>query len=399
MTIPKRNLSSFNAPEVELSFAADEDLKKDILKRSEKYDIPVVRSGEINITRYGFREELDHGVMVPMYFINKFTSNFKLLPIAFGMLPYEDLYSFGKLIKESAEALNKRVIVIASGDFSHKLTPDAPAGYTPQGKVFDEKLVAILRDFDIAALSNLDSRLIERAGECGLRSIWIMAGALDGYNVKSEVYSYEGPFGVGYCVARFDPESKGKSRVEDLYKNRQNKIENRRGKEDSYVKLARYTLESYVKEGKVPPLPENLPEEMIRSKAGVFVSIKVNGELRGCIGTFLPTQKNIAEEIRRNAISAGCEDPRFYPVRPYELSELEYSVDVLSKPEPVKSIEKLDPKKYGVIVRQGYKSGLLLPDLEGVDTVEEQLNIALRKAGISPNEKYEIERFEVIRHL
>ena len=150
----KGNLSSFNAPEVELSFAADEDLKKDILKRSEKYDIPVVRSGEINITRYGFREELDHGVMVPMYFINKFTSNFKLLPIAFGMLPYEDLYSFGKLIKESAEALNKRVIVIASGDFSHKLTPDAPAGYTPQGKVFDEKLVAILRDFDIAALSN-----------------------------------------------------------------------------------------------------------------------------------------------------------------------------------------------------------------------------------------------------
>ena len=147
--------------------------------------------------------------MVPMYFINKFTSNFKLLPIAFGMLPYEDLYSFGKLIKESAEALNKRVIVIASGDFSHKLTPDAPAGYTPQGKVFDEKLVAILRDFDIAALSNLDSRLIERAGECGLRSIWIMAGALDGYNVKSEVYSYVGPFGVGFCVARFDPDSMG----------------------------------------------------------------------------------------------------------------------------------------------------------------------------------------------
>ena len=114
----------------------------------------------------------------------------------------------------------------------------------------------------------MDSRLIERAGECGLRSIWIMAGALDGYNVKSEVYSYEGPFGVGYCVARFDPESKGKSRVEDLYKNRQNKIENRRGKEDSYVKLARYTLESYVKEGKVPPLPENLPEEMIDQKLG-----------------------------------------------------------------------------------------------------------------------------------
>ena len=142
-----------------------------------------------------------------------------------------------------------------------------------------------------------------------------------------------------------------------------------------------------------------MPEGMISSKAGVFVSIKKQGELRGCIGTFLPTRKNIAEEIQRNAISAGCEDPRFYPVKPAELPELEYSVDILTKPEAIDSTDKLDPKRYGVIVRKGYRSGLLLPDLEGVDTVKEQMRIVLTKAGIRPDEDYELERFEVIRHF
>lgn len=123
-----------------------------------------------------------------------------------------------------------------------------------------------------------------------------------------------------------------------------------------------------------------------------------DGELRGCIGTVYPLKNNIAEEIIRNAVSAGTEDPRFYPVEIDELDDIVYSVDVLTKPEPVKSKDDLDVKKYGVIVRSGYKSGLLLPDLEGVDTVDQQISIALRKAGIAPNEKYTIERFEVVRH-
>ena len=198
--------------------------------------------------------------------------------------------------------------------------------------------------------------------------------------------------------SRFYPNGEGKSRVEELYEERQSKISKQRKNEDVYVRLARNTLETYVKTGEVPKLPDDLPKEMLEERAGVFVTIKKHGELRGCIGTFLPTKDNIAEEIQRNAISAGCEDPRFYPVRPEELHELTYSVDVLTKPEPVKSIDELDPKKYGVIVKKGYKSGLLLPDLEGVDTVNQQLDIALAKAGIDPDENYQIQKFEVIRH-
>ncbi|MDD4569563.1 MAG: AmmeMemoRadiSam system protein B, partial [Tepidanaerobacteraceae bacterium] len=196
----KGNLSSFGAPEVRMEYNADEDLKDEIIHRAQQSNIPAIKSSEIKLSSYGFGEQLDHGVTVPMYFINKFSSNFKLLPLAFGMLPYEELYAFGKLIGESAKALNKKVVLIASGDFSHRLTYDAPAGYAPQGKMFDEKLVAILKEFDIEALSNMDPSLIKNAGECGLRSIWIMAGALDGYRVEPEVLSYEGPFGVGYCI-------------------------------------------------------------------------------------------------------------------------------------------------------------------------------------------------------
>ena len=168
-------------------------------------------------------------------------------------------------------------------------------------------------------------------------------------------------------------------------------------KESAYVKLARETIENYVKQGKIITPPPNLPEEMINQKTGVFVSLKKFGDLRGCIGTFMPTQKNIAQEVIKNAISAAVDDPRFSPVNVSELEDLSISVDVLSAPEEVKDISQLDPKKYGVIVSSGYKKGLLLPDLEGVDTVEYQIEIAKRKAGIYPDEKVKLYRFEVKR--
>jgi len=167
--------------------------------------------------------------------------------------------------------------------------------------------------------------------------------------------------------------------------------------ESAYVKLARETIENYIKQGKIITPPLGLPEEMINQKAGVFVSLKKFGDLRGCIGTFMPTQENIAQEIIKNAISAAVDDPRFSPVNASELDDLTISVDVLTAPEEVKDISQLDPKKYGVIVSSGYKKGLLLPDLEGVDTVEYQIEIAKRKAGIYPDEKVKLYRFEVKR--
>ena len=173
----------------------------------------------------------------------------------------------------------------------------------------------------------------------------------------------------------------------------------KKNEESAYVRLARETIENYVKQGKIITPPKDLPEEMINQKAGVFVSLKKFGDLRGCIGTFMPTQENIAQEIIKNAISAAIDDPRFSPVTVFELEDLSISVDVLSAPEEVKDTSQLDPKKYGVIVSSGYKKGLLLPDLEGVDTAEYQIDIAKRKAGIYPGEKVKLYRFEVKRYF
>jgi len=164
------------------------------------------------------------------------------------------------------------------------------------------------------------------------------------------------------------------------------------------VELAKETIRSYVCTGSTPDLPKNLSPEL-RGRAGVFVSIhKKDGSLRGCIGTFEPATPNIATEIIQNAVSAATSDPRFPPITPEELDDLDISVDVLSPPERVYSLSDLDPKRYGVIVRSGWRCGLLLPDLEGVDSAEQQVSIAMRKAGILPGEEIELLRFTVKRH-
>lgn len=167
---------------------------------------------------------------------------------------------------------------------------------------------------------------------------------------------------------------------------------------DPYVNIARNALEAYVREKKIIDVPDGLPDEMVQNAAGAFVSIKKGSELRGCIGTIFPTRPNIAQEIIYNAISSGTQDPRFDEVDESELNSLAYSVDVLKEPEPIQSIDQLDVKRFGVIVRSGGRSGLLLPNLEGVDTPIEQVSIALQKAGINPRSEFSLERFEVIRH-
>ncbi len=172
----------------------------------------------------------------------------------------------------------------------------------------------------------------------------------------------------------------------------------RKSEESIQVQLARKSIVHFLERKQKMRSPGNLPEELTINRAGVFVSLKKDGHLRGCIGTFLPTQDNIALEIIENAVSAATRDPRFTPVNIDEVEKLDISVDILSPPEEVKDVSQLDPQKYGVIVNSGFKKGLLLPNLEGVDTAKDQLDIARRKAGIYPEEKVQLSRFEVKRY-
>lgn len=171
-----------------------------------------------------------------------------------------------------------------------------------------------------------------------------------------------------------------------------------RAKCDPWVQLAWQSLESYVCSHKVISVPDGLPDELTDTRAGAFVSVHKQGRLRGCIGTILPVRSCLAEEIISNAISAAVHDTRFNPIQPEELKWLEINVDVLSEPEDIESEAELDVKRYGVIVSKGRRRGLLLPDLEGVDTVEQQVAIARQKAGIRPDDEVRLQRFEVIRH-
>ena len=186
--------------------------------------------------------------------------------------------------------------------------------------------------------------------------------------------------------------------MSEISNDKNDSIDNIRENESDYVALARETVETYIKEHRIIDIPEWIPVSVSDFRSGTFVSIKKYGQLRGCIGTFLPTQRNVMEEIIHNAIHAATRDPRFEPVETAELKNLVYTVDVLQPPQKIDTIAELDVKKYGVIVSQGFKRGLLLPDLEGVDTPSAQVAIALQKAGISRNESYEMERFEVTRY-
>lgn len=167
---------------------------------------------------------------------------------------------------------------------------------------------------------------------------------------------------------------------------------------DPYIALAQKTIQEVVEKGSVAELPPNLPQEMLTDQAGVFVSLHVHGKLRGCIGTIEATTASLAQEIQRNAVSASTRDPRFPAVSPSELEELEVSVDVLGPNEKIAGLDELDVDRYGVIVEKGYRRGLLLPRLEGVNNAAHQVAIALEKAGIKPHEEYEMYRFQVTRH-
>ncbi|MDE7266428.1 MAG: AmmeMemoRadiSam system protein A, partial [Lachnospiraceae bacterium] len=228
----------------------------------------------------------------------------------------------------------------------------------------------------------------------------IMAGALDKGKVEAQALSYEGVFGVGYGICSYTVcGSDAKRNFKEQFEEKERaKIAKRREQEDAYVQLARKTIENYVRTGETIAVPDGLPSEMYSQSAGVFVSVKENGSLRGCIGTIHAVRTCVAEEIIENAISAASRDSRFLPIRQEELDELMISVDVLGDTEAIDTPDQLDVRRYGVIVTNGYKRGLLLPNLDGVNTIEEQIAIAKRKAGIGEGEDITLERFEVIRH-
>ncbi len=411
------SFASFHAPQVSFDVEYDTDLVRRICDKADMAGIPAGCEGERDA-------RLDHGTMVPLYFINKRYTDYKLVRIGLSGFSLDVHKSVGRAIDAAARETDKRIVVIASGDLAHCQKEDGPYGYRPEGPMYDDKLMDVMKRCALSELTGFDEDLLDRSQECGHRSFVIMSGILYSHDVASEVLSHEATFGVGYGIAILkindntdtksksapvsksqnqtvsessdDPAAKPDYKIEDAIR----KSQAYKGETpmDAYVKLARDTINNFVRGEKLPDLT-GLPDEMMTRRAGAFVSVHEFGMLRGCIGTISATCDNLAEEIRENAVSAVSRDPRFRPVKEEELDDLEINVDVLGDAEHISSPAELDVKKYGVIVTNGLRRGLLLPDLDGVDTVEQQIDIARQKAGIRPSEPVELQRFEVVRHV
>ena len=383
------DFADFGAPRVKVCLETDSILLEQLQRETEGEPLRPVIVGAADY-RFRRRHSLDHGAAVPLYYLQQAGLSVPGLHLTYTFAPREDLYRFGQSLRRAVEARGLPAAVIASGDLSHRLIPGAPAGYNPRGIEYDRLMVELLRQGRVREILALDEAFVEEAGECALRSYLIALGALSGQPFRTGIISYEGPFGVGYLVAELRPAS-GISSAD-----KKTSVE-RAGVPVSPAPLAREALRHYLERGRPLAPPEPLPDDL-SMRAGAFVSLKKGGELRGCIGTVEPVRKNLAEEIIMNAVSAGMKDPRFEPVRAEEIDDLEISVDVLMPPERIEDPGGLDPRKYGVLLRSGQRSGLLLPDLEGIDTAAEQIAIARRKAGIGPREPVELYRFEVRRY-
>lgn len=347
---------------------------------------------------------LDHGTMIPLRFLQEAYEDLPLPPvvrIGLSCLPLSDHYTLGMLIRKTAEKLRRRVAVVASGDLSHRLKEDGPYGYHREGPRYDARIMDVMGRAAFGELFAFPDAFCEAAGECGHRSFTIMAGCFDGEQVNAKALSYEAPFGVGYGVCTFESGKKDASRrfLETERRKEDERLRRCREREDAYVRLARLSVENHVCGKEQPELTVSLPDELLNRRAGVFVTLRKNGRVRGCMGTVNAATDNLAEEIVQNAVNACSQDPLSPPVGKGELSRLSYSVDVLGEAEDIASPGQLDVKRYGVIVSNGRRSGLLLPDLEGVETIEEQIVTAMRKAGIGSEEKIQLQRFEVERHF
>lgn len=382
------DFANFRAPGAQVEAPLDNELLTEIARAAAEqgYEVLGVQG-----------HELDHGTAVPLYFLQRNGWRGSLVALGYSFLSNEDHLRFGSCIKRAADGCARAVALVASGDLSHRLKPGAPAGYNADAHFFDEEVVASLRACDPTRIINIDQNLRKTAGECGYRSMLIAFGATEGIEPACEVLHYEAPFGVGYLVAQLTREP-AHEQVEEIRHEQPLEACREPSSGEELPALARRAVETFVRDGQIIE-PPSITSEMLLERAACFVSIKTHGgDLRGCIGTIEPVKESLAEELIANAISAATRDPRFPPVTAAELPDLRYSVDVLNEPEPA-TFDELDPATYGVIVEDeaGAHRGLLLPDIEGVETASRQVEIATRKAGIAPGSTLRLFRFRVER--
>ncbi|MDQ6883784.1 MAG: AmmeMemoRadiSam system protein A [Candidatus Dormibacteraeota bacterium] len=353
------DLRRFGAAQISVECEVDLDVARGLTSAAASAGFPLTWSDDA---------ELDHGAVVPLHLLSATRAGRRFVLLGISGWPLERLQQFGAFLHTFLG--DRDALLLASGDLSHRLTRDAPYGFRPEGAVFDHLVIDALSTEQWDAIERLDPELSEQAGECGLRPLAMLLGAARAGGLHSEVLNYEGPFGVGYPVVRF-----GANPVAiDLQE------------------LGRRAIATYLREGRLIDPPDVVPMDL-RKPSAAFVTLRKAGELRGCMGSIVPTEASAIREIIRYAVASAIRDPRFEPVTPDEVPALTLSAQLLDPPEPVTDAQSLDPAVYGVIVRRWDRQALLLPGITGIVTAEEQIAAACQKAGIDRRAPLRLERF------
>ncbi len=356
------DLSRFRAPQVRVEAQVDVMLAAALVADGQRAGFSLTWAEET---------DLDHGVVVPLHSLPRTMANKRCIFLGVSGWPLNRFVEFGVWLQTRLR--DRSAVLIASGDLSHRLTPDAPYGFRAEGPVFDRLVIDALRGRHWEQIESLDADLVEEAGECGLRPLAILLGAGRAAGLNSQVLSYEGPFGVGYPVVAFT-----RSAAPDVSLDIQ--------------ALGRHAIDTYLRTRRLIDPPEPIPVEL-QAPSAVFVTLRKDGELRGCVGSVRPTESTAAHELIRYAVASAVRDPRFDPVRLDEVSALMIKVQLLDPPEPVSDIAALNPHTYGLIVRRGDRQALLLPGIDGIETPEQQVLAACEKAGIDRHAPLDLERF------
>lgn len=411
------DFSEFGAPQVQLTKACDMGLLDQLNQSFGENNCHSLFINPKTAKEYDIDLRLDHGVLVPLTFIDKVYPDYQILHLTIGYLSLVELYRTGRILREAIELNGEDTLILASADLSHCLKDEGPYSFNPMGPLFDTLVVKAIEDKEYYDLLTLDPKIYEPAGQCGLRPMVMALGAADSIKTHSQVFAYEGPFGVGYMEAliTFDltgEDPTNESLLTHFEQEMNTQYRDRLAKADPFVSLATQTIDTWVRTGTrlsegdfLKTVEDEKAAQRLADPAGVFITIYKSGELRGCIGTIHPVTKSLSEEIIRNAIEAAIYDPRFLPVEEAELNQLSVSVSIMGEPEDIDDTAELDPHRYGIIAEKGLRRGLLLPNLTGIDTIEEQIAAVKRKAGIPDyeaddelGEKLHYQRFEVEYH-
>lgn len=381
------SLAAFGAPEEQVDLPIDQEFVRELKSQAQSSGVSLW-----DITRAA----LDHGAVVPLCYLWDAGWAGPTVVLSLNYPGEGGLVELGQAIAGAAGSLRRRTAIVASGDMSHRLKPGAPGGYHARAHLFDEAFVELIRAGAYRKVARFDKGLQELAGEDVVDSTVIALAAVGFDPARHEVLSYEGPFGVGYCVAVLHQPTAGseagqaRTRVADD------------GKEPSATRggeLLPVVARQAVEEELLGPAGK-LKVELtgyLNQRRGVFVTIRSKaGELRGCKGNIVPQHANLVAATKACALSAAFDDARFEPVSRGELKNLGYEVSVLHEPESVADEEQLDPVVYGIILStKDGRRALMLPGIPELDTVEVQLSATRRKARIEPFEPVEIQRFTV----